>query len=34
MKKGHWMVFAGTLISALGGGIVYIGKVLLTNKDE
>lgn len=34
MKTGHWVVFAGTLISALGTGMVYIGNVLLTNKDE
>lgn len=34
MEKGNWFVLAGTLVSAIGGGLVYIGNVLLATKND
>lgn len=34
MEKGNWLVLAGTLVSAIGGSLVYVGNVLLTAKKD
>lgn len=34
MEKGNWLVLTGTLVSAIGGGLIYVGNVLLTTKRD